>query len=268
MARDGFKVFDSDMHVLEPVDLWERYIDPAFKDRAPRGTARKATDVGVTVDGQDAFTLSAQIARVSFQGGLERFAEDIARGFDATAQLRAMDREGVDVTVLYPSRGLFVNSFPDMDPAFSEAIARAYNDWLADFCRVGDPRRMYGAAMLPIQDVGASIREARRAVGELGFKAVFLRPNPPRPRVYWNDLVFDPLWAAMQELGVPVGFHEGVASHLPTVGADRFAPDQFALLHACSHSMEQMLAVEAMTLGGVLDRFPRLKVAFLEGNGS
>src|SRR5215510_1653003 len=139
--KDGFKVFDSDMHVLEPVDLWERYIDPSFRHRAPRGTQRKTTDVGVTVDGADQFLLSAQIARVSFPGGL--------------------------------------------DPAFSAAIARAYNDWLADFCKAGDPRRMYGAAMLPVQDVGASIREARRAVMDLGFKAVFLRPNPPRPGVYW-----------------------------------------------------------------------------------
>ena len=55
---------------------------------------------------------------------------------------------------------------------------------------------------------------------------------------------------------------------MPTVGADRFDNAQFALQHACSHSMEQMLALEAMTLGGVLERFPRLKVAFLEGNGS
>jgi predicted TIM-barrel fold metal-dependent hydrolase len=267
-VKDGFKVFDSDMHVLEPVDLWERYIDPAFRDRAPRGTQRKATDVGVMVDGRDAFRLSARIARVSFPGGLDRFAADIERGFDAMAQLQAMDREGIDVTVLYPSRGLFVNSDPDMDPAFSAAIARAYNNWLADFCQAGDPRRMYGAAMLPIQDVTASIHEARRAVAELGFKAIFLRPNPPRAGLYWHQPVFDPLWETIQDLGVPVGFHEGVASGMPTVGADRFADDHFALQHACSHSMEQMLALEAMTLGGVLARFPRLKVAFLEGNGS
>ncbi len=48
--KDGFKVFDSDMHVLEPVDLWERYIDPAFKDRAPRGSTHTPMDVGVWVD--------------------------------------------------------------------------------------------------------------------------------------------------------------------------------------------------------------------------
>jgi predicted TIM-barrel fold metal-dependent hydrolase len=127
---------------------------------------------------------------------------------------------------------------------------------------------MYGAAMLPIHDVAASIREARRAVRDLGFKAVFLRPNPPRRGIYWHHPGFDPLWAEVQDLDVPVGFHEGVASRMPTAGDDRFAGDLFCLQHACSHSMEQMLALEAMTLGGVLERFPRLRVAFLEGNGS
>jgi uncharacterized protein len=210
----------------------------------------------------------AQIARVSFQGGLDRFAEDIARNFDAVAQLRAMDREGIDVTVLYPSRGLFANSDARMEPELSAAIARAYNDWLADFCQAGNPGRMYGAAMVPAQDVDLAIREACRAVETLGFKAVFPRPNPPRPGVYWHQPRFDPLWEAIQDLGVAVGFHEGVASRMPTVGDDRFAGDLFALQHACSHSMDQMLAVEAMTLGGVLARFPRLRVAFLEGNGS
>jgi predicted TIM-barrel fold metal-dependent hydrolase len=268
MSRDGFQVFDSDMHVLEPVDLWERYIDPAFRSRAPRGSSASPMDVGVVVDGVNAFRLSGRIAQVSFQDGLGRFAVDIERGFDAKAQLRAMDAEGIDVTVLYPSRGLFVNSIAGMDPAFSSAIARAYNDWLADFCAAGDPRRMFGAAMLPVQDVDAAVREARRTVEHLGFKAVFLRPNPPQPGVYWHHRRFDPLWAVIQELGVPVGFHEGVASRMPTVGSDRFDDDHFALQHACSHSMEQMLAVEAMTLGGVLARFPALRVAFLEGNGS
>ena len=52
MAKQGFKVMDSDMHVLEPVDLWERYIDPEFKDRAPRGLLRTPLDVTVEVEGK------------------------------------------------------------------------------------------------------------------------------------------------------------------------------------------------------------------------
>ena len=270
MAKNGFKVFDSDMHVLEPPDLWERYLDEAFRHRAPQGSRNTPLDLGITVEETPGLKLSGQISRFAIQerGGIERFAEDIERGFDAVAQLRAMDREGIDVTVLYPSRGLYVNSYPDMDPDFSLAISQAYNNWLADFCQAGDPKRMYGAAMLPVHDIDAAIGEAQRAVTELGFKAVFLRPNPPRPGLYWHQACFDPLWEAVQGLGVPVGFHEGVASHMPTVGADRFGHAEFTLQHACSHSMEQMLALEAMTLGGVLERFPHLKVAFLEGNGS
>jgi hypothetical protein len=49
MAKDGFRVFDSDMHVLEPPDLWERYLDRAFRDRAPRGSRRTPLDLGVSV---------------------------------------------------------------------------------------------------------------------------------------------------------------------------------------------------------------------------
>ena len=56
MAKDGFKVMDSDMHIVEPADLWERYIDPAFKDRAPRGLSRHPRDLGVQV-GESVFPL-------------------------------------------------------------------------------------------------------------------------------------------------------------------------------------------------------------------
>ena len=51
MAKNGFKVFDSDMHLVEPADLWERYIDPAYKDRAPKGLSRHPRDLGVQVRG-------------------------------------------------------------------------------------------------------------------------------------------------------------------------------------------------------------------------
>ena len=271
MAKNGFKVLDSDMHLLEPVDLWERYIDPEFKDRAPKGLARTPLDLGVEVGGRVGPNLvgGSQTWIAEEHGRLmHRYVEEAEQGFDAQTQLKAMGKEGIDVTVLYPSRGLFANSYDDMDPEFSLAIAQAYNNWLADFCKDGDPGRMFGAAMVPIHDVEASVKEARRAVTELGFKAVFIRPNPPQQGVYYHHRTFDPLWTEIESLGVALGFHEGVASYMPTVGTDRFGFDEFALQHACSHSMEQMLAVSAMTMGGVLERFPNMRVAFLEGNGS
>ena len=156
----------------------------------------------------------------------------------------------------------------DLDPALATAISRAYNDWLADFCG-GRPStssggRLFGAAMIPPQDIEGAVAEARRAVKELGFKTVFVRPNPVAGR-NWHDPYYDPLWAEVQNLGVPLSFHEGGRVNLPQPG-DNF--DTHMLYHTCTHPLGMMLAAVDIVGGGVLERFPELTVAFLEGNCS
>jgi predicted TIM-barrel fold metal-dependent hydrolase len=103
-----------------------------------------------------------------------------------------------------------------MDPALATAISRAYNDWLAEFC-AGGSGRMFGAGMIPPHDIEGAISEARRAVNELGFKTVFVRPNPVNGR-NWHDTYYDPLWAEIERLGVPLSFHEGGRVNLPQPG--------------------------------------------------
>lgn len=196
MAKDGFKVMDSDMHIVEPADLWERYIDPAFKDRAPRGLSRHPRDLGVQV-GESIFPLpnrsySNAIAPL-MTGQQDIYTDAEARHWDSGSQVTAMDNEGIDMAVLFPSRGLFTLGADGMDPALATAISRAYNDWLAEFC-AGGSDRMFGAGMIPPHDIEGAISEARRAVNELGFKTVFVRPNPVNGR-NWHDAYYDPLWA-------------------------------------------------------------------------
>jgi len=99
-------------------------------------------------------------------------------------------------------------------------------------------------------------------VTQLGMKAVFLRPNIFNDRP-WHDRYYDPLWAACQELNVPVGFHETTGSRMKAAGADRFK--NLGIAHIATHSMEQMLACMDVIMGGVMERFPRLHFAFLEG---
>ncbi|MCZ8108818.1 MAG: amidohydrolase family protein, partial [Burkholderiales bacterium] len=98
-------------------------------------------------------------------------------------------------------------------------------------------------------------------MANLGWKAVFLRPNPVKGRIL-SDPAYEPFWAACEDLDMAVGIHEGTYSRLPTTSADRFNT-RFAL-HACSHPMEEMMALLALIEGGVLERHPRLRVAFLE----
>lgn len=267
MARQGFKVADSDMHVIEPPDLWLRYIDPRFKARAPVGLTEVPRDLAIEWEGKripNSTPLSRRMLRVTQTAQADRYAHGEARGYDASSQLDAMDREGIDVAVLFPSRGLFALAVDGMDPALAAAIARAYNDWLADFCGE-DPARLSGAAMLAPHDVDAAVREARRAVSELGFKATFMRPNPINGR-YWHHPGYDPLWEELERLDVPIGFHEGGSGEIPYISqtGDRF--DKGIMGHVASHSLEMMQACISMCMGGVLERFPRLRVAFLEGN--
>ena len=94
-----------------------------------------------------------------------------------------------------------------LEPAFATAIARAYNDYIKDMCDYA-PDRMFGAAMVAPHDVPGAVLEARRAVEELGFKAVFLAPGCVNRRP-WHHPAYDPLWEEIQRLDVPITFHGG-----------------------------------------------------------
>ena len=130
MAKNGFKILDSDMHIMEPPDLWERYIDQKFKARAPRGvTSSNVRDLRMVYpDGRDwARTTTRQNDSArghNFERNQNVYRADAARGWTPEVQLDAMDIEGIDVAVLYPTRGLRALVVPDMDADFAAAIAR------------------------------------------------------------------------------------------------------------------------------------------------
>jgi uncharacterized protein len=267
MAKDGFRVLDSDLHVIEPPDLWARYIEAPFKHQAPRGFSEWVLDLRIEIDGKlmpAGVTFSAEPRGRSALRDRQRFRPFHDRGWSAEAQLDAMDEEGIDVAVIYPTRGLFAQGIDGMDPKLAAAIARAYNNWLYDFC-AANPQRLLGAGMISPFEVDDAVAEARRSIQELGFKGIFLRPNPVNGR-NWHDAYYEPLWAELEALDVPLGFHEGLGAHLPQVG-DRFGRNVM-LRHTVCHPGEQMLAAVSFCGGGILERHPRLRVAFLEGNAS
>lgn len=262
--KGGFKIIDSDMHLREPADLWEKYMEPEWRAQAPKiVSAPTRSSAMVLLDGK---ILGGYPP--TYRGGIfdatridAEIAEARARGFDAVSQLQAMDREGLDVAVMYPSIGLGIMMREEINPQLAAAIARGYNNWLYDFCRT-DPKRMKGAAMISLHDVTEAVKEARRAVTKLGFVGVFARPEPLRS-LPWHSRYYDGLWTALEDLGVPIGFHSAAASGEVAQIGDRFT-DNLLLRHICAHPMENMLAMVDIIAGGVLERHPRLKVAFLE----
>ncbi|MGE0383160.1 MAG: amidohydrolase family protein [Gammaproteobacteria bacterium] len=276
MPNQGFRVIDSDLHIVEPVDLWQRYIDPAFRDQAPvgRNFGGRFDDLALA-DGRPILFPSdhwAEPLRRHMEpvDHLYQFAMD--RNWDGVSQLQAMDQEGTDVAILFPTRGLYAMAV-DVEgradrgytPALATAVARAYNDWLHDFC-APDRSRLIGAAMVAPHDARAAAAEVRRAVTELGFRAVFLLPGLIAGRP-WHDPWYDPLWAECERLDVPVGFHGGGNDRLTDYGL-ALGGFEMSVWHTFSHCLGPMAAAASMTAGGVFERFPKLRAAYLEANCS
>src|SRR5690349_713891 len=110
MAKGGFKVFDSDMHIMEPPDLWQRYIDPAFREIAPRGiTSANVRDLRIEFPG-DPVRPPRPFGTIERGRNYDRnqvlYKDHSERGWGPDCQLEAMDVEGIDAAVLFPTRGL------------------------------------------------------------------------------------------------------------------------------------------------------------------
>jgi predicted TIM-barrel fold metal-dependent hydrolase len=265
MAKHGFKVFDSDMHIMEPADLWQRYIAPEYRSMAPVGvTSENVRDLRIQYPGSAHRFVSFNIRGKNYERNQKLYADHSRRGWTSQVQLEAMALEGLDAAVMFPSRALTALTEPNMDPGFANAVARAYNDWLYDFCQA-DPARMFGAGMISVYDIGHAVEEAHRCAGDLGFKAVFVRSNVVNGKP-WHDPYYEPLWNALETLNLPLGFHEATGSASRQSG-DLFDPN-FGLRRIYSQPFEQMLGMGSFIGGGVLARHPGLRVAFLEANCS
>src|SRR5262247_495142 len=268
MART-YNVVDADGHILEPLDLWDQYIDPKFRDRAPRivkgenGRERLIIAEHTVGGGERGIGI---IGAVGARQGVVaadtmEYKDGKPGGFDPHARIADLDMDGIDAAFLYPSVGLFSGAI--QDPALAAAVCRAYNRWLADYCQPY-PDRLFGVAMLPMQSIDAAIDEMRYARNRLGMRGGFLRPNPYNGRMLHHP-DYRPFWEEVQELDFSIGLHEGSTGGMPQVGVDRF--ETRGARHIISHTMEMMLAAMSVIWEGVCDRFPRARIGFLESGG-
>jgi predicted TIM-barrel fold metal-dependent hydrolase len=282
--KDGLRFVDSDMHVMEPPDIFERYLDPKFRDRVTvkvgaDGRPARGPAGTILIDGQATSDADFQQYRKRQRSGATKVISPLAgsrlqetnrldfaieRDYDPEAQVTGMAMEGVDIAVLYPTMGLGLLASNGIEPRLSLAICQAYNNWIHEFCRYS-PERLKFVAMLPVHDVHLACRELVRCVRELGAVGSFIRPNLVNGH-YWHSNYWDPLYSVHEELNVTWGFHEGVSalySHmLELYGENRF------YRHVAAHWIEMQQALIAMMIGGVFEFHPKLRVAFLEAQNS
>jgi len=232
------ELIDGDGHVYEQDEEVFGYLEPPFRG--------KRTILGFplwpTIDG--------------FQRGAIHAHMGLHQSFESNAGrwLEFLDTTGIESTVLYPTAGLAHNLI--RDPEWAVALARAYNDWLHDRY-VAESPRLRGVALLPLQDPAAAAAELRRCVDELGFVgAVLPAVGLERPLGHGD---YDVVYAEAERLDRPLGVHGGPSQML---GLDRL--HYFAQVHTLAHPFSQMIQMTSVIMSGVLDRFPRLRIAFLE----
>jgi predicted TIM-barrel fold metal-dependent hydrolase len=256
-------ILSSDSHVFEPADLWTTRIDAAFRHRAPRI---------VRIEGADEIVIEADqvlsgIGLISNAGA--RFEapetisgrgrlEDVHRGgWDPEQHLADMRLDGVAGEVLYPSQGLFY--FRIADSALMSAIFRAYNDWLAEFCRT-DSARLKGIAMVNLDDVGEGIKELERAA-RLGLAGAMITEYPLEDRRY-DQPEYEPFWSAAEALGMPLSLHTATRRQGKIRGAGAKT-----LRDASSRATKAFYPALSMCdviFSGVFERHPCLTLAIVE----
>jgi uncharacterized protein len=271
-------VVDGDAHVLEPPDLWQRYVDPGYRERAIR-VARGA-------DGRDCLLIDGRPARLTTPemlgdfGGMGRTLDEQATAalsgrylenaplpaVDPAARVARLDQEGIAHAVLYPSLGLQWVAECD-DPAYVLAHCAAYNRWITDFCR--DTRgRLVPIAHLPFADAERDAQELRAAVAR-GARGAFVLPFTCDGLPHGHP-AHDPIFAAAVELGVPLGVHTGVDPkrrdlHHRFDGLtwpEAIPQGIWYLQILFSHAVQA--AFSTFFVHATFDRFPALKLVLLE----
>ncbi|MBM4266177.1 MAG: amidohydrolase [Deltaproteobacteria bacterium] len=245
MGKFGYQVIDADGHGGERADWQDRVPErfkptlAAFREKCRAHYGRLKIPGGGTARKGDKF--------------------DVRPGMnDPKLRLEDMDLEGIDVTVTFP--GGAGEEWAMLDADFAEALSRAANDSKAAFGREADGR-VFAVAKLPMIDPPRAAAELRRAVDELGLKGMVSTQHVREKNLDHPD--FDVVWAEAERLDVPVCVHGGgQAPDQYPVCVDRF--DTRLEVHAITHPVGNMIALDAFCVGGVLARFPKLRVAFME----
>lgn len=257
-------------HVVEPPEVWTRRLSKAkFGDRIPHlECLANGTDSWI-VDGRKlALAATARVGALMTNraGGPKRWEDVPKAAYDSAARLKAMDDDGVDRAVLYPSLAGFSGEIfgAITDPELEIACVQAYNDWLIEEW-ASKNNRFIAQCTVPLSPIDATVSEIKRAVGN-GHRGVIFPAEPIHLRdlPHINSSTYDPVWATCQELDVPLCFHAGSAPQLQFPTAPSLTLELAAAFQAVIRPASAAFDLSNILFSRILLRFPQLKVVFAE----
>ena len=271
-------MISSDSHIVEPPDLWERWLEPEFRPFAPKlvkddegGDAWLYNDGGAPAP-LGLVTVTRDRPREQLRWSGARYATINRGNYEAAPRVEEMLEDGVVAEVIYSPQRTMRHFMQGTEDALHLAGVRAYNDWLAtDFCARA-PERLIGIAQMPAIGIEAAIAEMRRAKS-IGLRGVLLSSWPSgNPSLSPAD---DPFFEEAEALGMPISLHIGLASRTKAPPKPKTPMEEKAargegtggrqvsvLSGAGLDSMPLLLGEIILT--GVHDRFPRLTFVSVE----
>lgn len=256
-------VFDADGHIVEPAQVWTEYLPQRFRSYVPR-PLQFDDHFRFVCNDRIGFRIKGRFESTGAPGQTPHRSEEpelALGGSDPAARLLDMDVDHIGTAALYPTYGLMIQGITEREPAL--AMCRAINDWLASYCD-HDRSRLIGIGVLPMTHHGDALAEAQRCVEELGFRGVWRRPEHIAGTPHIQDEENDALWSYLEECDVPIAIHPGVSGVIPIDPLTARFGDYFSAIHAVHFAAEQIAALTTFVAYGILERHPRLRVAFLE----
>ncbi len=259
-----FRLISSDDHVFEPRDLWTTRLQPKFRDRAPQIFRMDDGSDWWFLNGRNLFpvTTGSQTSvriddpeRLTYHDVYENVRPG---GYDPDERIKDMDTDGVDVSVVYTTLGLgLFSNVHDVD--FLTDLFRAYNDWVAEFCSA-HPKRIKGIALLNVDDLESCIKEMKRCKN-LGLVGGMISSYPSESRSYLSP-DYEPLWAAGQDLDMPLSLHLG--SNRPMEGQAFGNLDKMSASFQTNADHWTRMSLGNIIFTGVFERYPKLMVGSIE----
>ena len=259
-------LLDADSHVSEPLNLWQERLPAKYRDITPRMMTEYEGKPGAWWHiEQDRpphnviLGFGANKSVEELQALLKSFSYAGAHrgGWDPAQRVKDMDQDGVAGDVLYTTLGF--RMFWIKHAGFQRACFRVYNDWLAEFCSYA-PKRFKGLALISLYDPNEAAKDLAECAKK-GLAGAVIWASPPEELPFHSE-VYDPFWAAAEELGTPLSLHEFAG--LKWVDWDSNAKKRTIAAAINSHEVEQTFAT--MIFSGVLERFPRLRIVSAELN--
>ncbi len=263
---NGNRVIDADGHVMEPNELYDTYLESRFKrdlDELKRIAAARSSRYFFGYFHQLNTGRPLGIANPDqplVRSGRRPQGEmpNPRGGLDPHIRIKDMDREGIDVAVCFAT---VVSSFCALKSLdFELAMVRAYHRWLADYC-AAYPNRLKGVAVVPMRAPELAAEEIHRVANEPWCVGIYLSSHMEDKLL--DHPAFHPIWQACVDEDLPACFHGGTARPPYGLGTFEMTSNLF-LQHSATNPFEVMRGIASLIGGGVLDLFPRLRVAFLE----